>query len=96
MSPDGFVPFLAQARSASGTSPQPVRVDILSGDRSSPPFEPVQVGRMSPHDPPDPKPTAHESHPAEPKITLERDADRVTHIVIACGCGKVIRLECVY
>ena len=32
----------------------------------------------------------------EPKVTLERDGDRITCIKIQCGCGHVIELACAY
>jgi hypothetical protein len=38
---------------------------------------------------------AHKAH-AEPKITLERDGDVITHIRVQCGCGQVIELKCSY
>lgn len=31
-----------------------------------------------------------------PEITLKRDGDKVTHIVVRCACGEVIELGCVY
>jgi hypothetical protein len=32
----------------------------------------------------------------EPKVTIERDGDRVTCIIIQCPCGHTIELTCVY
>ena len=32
----------------------------------------------------------------EPKITLEREGDRVTRIHIQCCCGHIIELACSY
>ncbi|HEX4266125.1 MAG TPA: hypothetical protein VH597_17445 [Verrucomicrobiae bacterium] len=32
----------------------------------------------------------------EPRVTVQRDGDRVTAIHIQCSCGKVIDLACVY
>lgn len=29
-------------------------------------------------------------------ITLEKDGDKVTNIIVKCDCGKVIELDCVY
>jgi hypothetical protein len=32
----------------------------------------------------------------EPKVTLERDGDRVTRIHIQCACGQTLELDCAY
>jgi len=32
----------------------------------------------------------------EPKITLERDGERVTRIIVQCPCGHTIDLACAY
>jgi hypothetical protein len=32
----------------------------------------------------------------EPRVTLQRDDERVSAIRIHCGCGQVIELACVY
>lgn len=37
----------------------------------------------------------HTAH-GEPKITLERQGEIVTHIRVQCGCGQVIELKCEY
>ena len=43
-------------------------------------------------------PATHAAYPAEtqPVITLKRDGDRVTHIVVRCTCGQVLELACDY
>lgn len=43
-------------------------------------------------------PTAHAGQPVlgEPKITLERDGDRVTKIKVQCVCGHIVELSCLY
>ncbi|HTS18864.1 MAG TPA: hypothetical protein VMP11_14915 [Verrucomicrobiae bacterium] len=33
---------------------------------------------------------------SEPAVTLKRDGDRITQIVIRCTCGQVIELACEY
>jgi hypothetical protein len=30
------------------------------------------------------------------QVTLKRDGDRVTHILVECSCGEVIELACAY
>jgi hypothetical protein len=32
----------------------------------------------------------------EPRVTVQRDGDRVTHLRIQCICGQVLDLACVY
>jgi hypothetical protein len=32
----------------------------------------------------------------QPKITCQREGDRITHIRIQCACGQVIELACEY
>ena len=40
--------------------------------------------------------TTHLSPACEPKISLQREGDRITAIQIECTCGRVIELGCVY
>ena len=37
-----------------------------------------------------------EKKPCEPRVTVQRDGDRVTHLRIQCTCGQVMDLACVY
>lgn len=32
----------------------------------------------------------------EPRVTIQRDGDRITHLRIQCSCGQLIDLACVY
>jgi hypothetical protein len=32
----------------------------------------------------------------EPRVSIQRDGNRITHLRIQCGCGQVIDLACVY
>lgn len=34
--------------------------------------------------------------PCEPRVTLQKEADRVTGIHIECSCGQIIDLNCTY
>lgn len=40
--------------------------------------------------------TAENGQACEPRITLQRDGDRVSAIHVQCSCGQVIELACVY
>ena len=39
-----------------------------------------------------PKPHAH----GESKVTLQKDGDLVTHILVECSCGMVTEVKCIY
>jgi hypothetical protein len=39
---------------------------------------------------------ATERKPCEPKVTIQRDGDRITHLRIQCSCGQIMDLACVY
>ena len=39
-------------------------------------------------------PSSVGDHP--PKITLQRDGERITQITVQCSCGHVIELSCTY
>ncbi len=65
------------------------RVKILSQAESAQPFQSVQAPRAGP------APGSHNPS-CLPRVTLEREDDRVSGIRIQCSCGQVIELACVY
>ena len=88
---DAFVP-LAPAVVASAGNTQ-TRVTILSQATQSRPFRPSEGqmagGAVS-------SALSAPVHNCEPKVTLQRDGDRVTTIQVHCSCGQTIELACVY
>jgi hypothetical protein len=52
--------------------------------------QPSASGEASPA----PHPEPHAGH--EPKMTLQREGDRITHIQITCKCGEVLEIDCTY
>jgi hypothetical protein len=32
----------------------------------------------------------------EPRVSLRRDGERITHIEVHCACGRHLEIECVY
>lgn len=82
-----FVPLLPGA--ARGTEPSmPVRLKPVSSPAAT--FEPASALASS-------KTESHKDHThSEPKITLERQGETITHIRIECGCGQVTELKCEY
>lgn len=41
-------------------------------------------------------PAAGGARSCEPRVSLERDGDRIANIRIQCSCGQVMELACVY
>ena len=78
-----FVPLVAGAmRKAEGAAP--TRLKPISGG-----FEAMTPSQA--------KTEPHEPHiHRDPKITLERQGETITHIRVECGCGQVIELKCEY
>jgi len=37
-----------------------------------------------------------ERKPCEPRVTVQRDGGRVTHLRIQCACGQIMDLACMY
>jgi hypothetical protein len=100
--PDSFVPLTAV--SAPGT-PREYQVAVLNGhdhnhadgnghangkgkgaDQSG--FQSLESQR--------PVANGTEKKIGEPRVTLQRDGDRITHLRIQCTCGQIIDLACVY
>jgi hypothetical protein len=79
-----FVPLNKTA--ASGQSRADFRVSIVSHVENVRPFQSLgQAGGK-----------AGAGGPCEPRVTLQRDGERVSAIRIQCSCGQVIELVCVY
>ena len=88
MKNNAFVPF---AVSHSTPTPPSVAPPVGSGTPAfgiGRPFRPLTLGAAAPSAAPHPS--------GEPKVTLERDGDRVSRIRIECSCGETIDLDCAY
>jgi hypothetical protein len=99
--PESFVPLTAAPAAA---APREFRVAILNGHDHSLAgnnghagglakaggFQSLESQRPSPGNP------GGEMKLGEPRVTLERDGDRVTHLRIQCTCGMIMDLACVY
>lgn len=80
---DEFVPLVA------GPPPRDARefhVTIIPENGQTQPFQSLEKKTAS----------ASVSKNAEPKLTVERDGSRVTHIRIQCNCGQTHEIACVY
>ena len=81
---DPFVPL--NKNSASGRNRADFRVSIVSQPDNLPAFQ--SLGHSGVH--------GVAGGQCEPRVTLQRDGERVSSIRIQCSCGQVIELGCVY
>ena len=72
--------------SSPGDTPSPAPVKISSGFQTLEASQPAAVSAANPP----------EKKLAEPRVTVQRDGDRVTHLRIQCTCGMIMDLACVY
>ena len=84
---EGLDKKVSQPKPAEKTAPnpQPRSNDAPPAPQTTKPQEP----------PPPPKP-APEKVCSEPKVLLDRDGDKITHIRVLCSCGQSIVLDCQY
>ncbi|MBI5386124.1 MAG: hypothetical protein HZA90_15750 [Verrucomicrobia bacterium] len=86
-----FVPF-GPTRSAANRGSD-FRLKVLPQPQNVQRFQPATpptAAAACGHGPSGAAPTGH------PKVTLQRDGDRVTRIQVICACGQQIELDCVY
>jgi hypothetical protein len=93
---ESFVPLTA---APVPPAPREFRVAILNahdhagGDRAAPKtgFQSLETQRMGAL-----AGNGAEKKVGEPRVTVQRDGDRVTHLRIQCTCGQIMDLACVY
>lgn len=74
------------------------KLPVISSGRTEPasvPEVPTRGGFHAIHAPSEPG-RAEAENCTDPKITLEREGDRVTRIKIQCLCGRNLELACEY
>jgi hypothetical protein len=100
--PESFVPLTA---AAAPSAPREFRVAVLSGHNhaagsgnGSGNGTPAKTGFQSLESrrPAFGSANGHEQKIGEPRVTVQRDGDRVTHLRIQCTCGHIMDIACVY
>jgi len=96
--PQSFVPLTSAPASS---TPREFRVAVLnSHDHSDSGGKPAQPTGFQSLESARPAAFAFvsgaEKKIGEPRVTVQRDGDRITHLRIQCSCGQVIDLACVY
>jgi hypothetical protein len=85
-SPDeSFIPLTRRALSASERPD--FRVTVVSPTDAQPSTAPQPPGAWS---------SLPQGSASDPRVTLQRDGDRVSSIRLQCACGRLIELACVY
>jgi len=87
---DSFVPLTPALPSGER---QDFRVTVLSGAANTQAFEPVHARASSQ---PGAAPPAPHTPACGPRISVQREGDRVSSIQIQCSCGQTIDLACIY
>lgn len=87
---ESFVPLTA-APAASARSE--FRATVISKEEQAKPFHSLE--QLIPDADTD-APAADKKKFCEPRISVQRDGDRVTNIRIQCTCGQVMDVACVY
>lgn len=88
---DSFVPLFAKGANANDAMMEFSRLKVRTTPLVSAAPVPSVVGSPVV---PSATPT-HQNHGA-PKVTLQKEGEKVTGIKIECVCGQVILLDCVY
>ncbi len=89
---ESFVPL-----TAANISPErrEFPVTVLHGDGApARQFQPLAAPPVARPQPSAKSPMA--SSPCEPRVTVQRDGKRITHLHITCTCGETIDLACLY
>jgi len=81
----GFIPFSAAALGVAPSQPAS-RAEVRADSKSPETFRSIAESGLPAHTTP---PAGH-----EPKVTLERDGNRVKCIKVQCVCGYTIELAC--
>jgi hypothetical protein len=86
---ESFVPLTAAAASAQD---QEFKVAVIPVQAQSKPFHTLQ--HVSPET--SSAEAADKKKLCEPKVSVQRDGDRVSSIRIQCTCGQVMDIACTY
>ena len=89
---ESFVP-LAPASPRPAGERREFRATVISQSGQAQSFQSVAAAAVVPAVA---APVAAHAGNCEPKVSLQRDGNRVTAIHIQCSCGQVIDLSCVY
>jgi len=87
---ESFVPLTPASPHPAGERRE-FRATVISQSGQAQTFQSIATAAM----PSVASPGAHAAT-CEPKVSLQRDGNRVTGIHIQCSCGQVIELSCVY
>jgi hypothetical protein len=90
-----FVPLVAGSLpTAAPTAPsrlKPISIEPTSFERATP-----EGCKVRPESAPSaPASTPHVQH-GPPKVSVERQGEKISHIRIECSCGQVTELKCEY
>jgi len=86
---ESFVPLTAAPITA---GPREFQVGVIPRDGQFRPFPALEKKPLGPGE----TALSDEKKFCEPRISVQREGDRVTSIRVQCTCGQVMELACVY
>jgi hypothetical protein len=90
-----FVPFIPAAKTAARSSVQHAFAPLVSNSSQTAAEHPASaLSAMTLASESAVAPASTE--PCAPKVTVQREADRITRIQIHCSCGELIEVDCQY
>jgi hypothetical protein len=86
---ESFVPLTA---APAPPARREFNVTVVHSEVAAPNFQSLSTPPSAPHKPA----TTGEKKSCEPRVSVQRDGNRVTHLRVQCSCGEVIDLACLY
>lgn len=90
MTPQKTESFVPLTTAPAASDPGDHRVTVLTGAKQFQPLKSLESPATVP-----PGAVAHEKI-CEPRVTLQRDGERITGIRVQCTCGQTMDLACLY
>ena len=90
-----FIPLRAQTQPPGQPAARKAHLRLVRAETAAVKPLRVAVSEQAPTPTPPPAP-ATPATAAEPRVSVERDGDRVKRIRVECPCGETIELDCEY
>ena len=90
MTPPANSSFVPLTAASAPTEPRELKVAVMQNKAKEATFHSLDPLRGAA------PAAAGEPKLCEPKVTVQRDGNRITHLRVQCSCGQIMDLACVY